>query len=151
VGGVQYNWFIERLALATACWKIVMFHHPPYTSCFTHSPSTTMAAWGFDNLGIDLVLSGHCHQYERIVKTRSAYVPHASEDFASAATITYVINGTAGTSLYGFNDIPDADSVIRNNTVHGALLIDASCNKLTGNFMSSAGVIIDTFELTKTP
>jgi hypothetical protein len=75
------------------------------------------------------------HDYERIVKNG----------------FPYFVVGTGGTSLYGFRDPPDPDSLVRFNTEFGALRIEATPTALTFIFFSIAGggggTLIDTYEL----
>ncbi len=58
-------WVEQEMANATEKWKIVMMHFPPYHSD-EYSPILRKAVGPlFDKHGIDLVLSGHIHQYFR--------------------------------------------------------------------------------------
>lgn len=72
----QYNWLEWALAKSTATWKIVVHHHPPYSSEADDHGNTFKAAstYGTDarNLvplyeayGVDFCLFGHTHVYER--------------------------------------------------------------------------------------
>ena len=54
------------LAASTAPWKIVYMHHPPYSS--SQHGSTPGMQWPFENWGASLVLTGHDHTYERILR-----------------------------------------------------------------------------------
>lgn len=68
----QYRWFEEKVRQSTARFKIVMLHHAPYSS-FISSPKTALR-WNFDELGVDLVLTGEGHGYERLVVDNIPYV-----------------------------------------------------------------------------
>ena len=67
VGSVQYNWFIDQLNLSTKKYRVVMFHHP-YVTGKSAGQSKTIPAmdWGFEALGIDLILNGHTHTNQHL-------------------------------------------------------------------------------------
>lgn len=63
----QLQWISAALARSTASWKVVAMHHPLYSS--QRPPSSYRRALLeplFAEYGVDLVLSGHDHGYERI-------------------------------------------------------------------------------------
>ena len=62
--------FLERkLAHATTTWKVVALHHPPYSAGYQGSSDEARAAFSplFERYGVQLVLSGHEHDYQRSV------------------------------------------------------------------------------------
>ena len=69
---VQGDWLRERLAAATERFKVVYFHHPPYTTS-TRGPVRDLR-WPFKEWGVSLVLSGHEHSYERFERRGLMYV-----------------------------------------------------------------------------
>jgi hypothetical protein len=81
---VQAQWLESKMKASTSKWKLVYFHHPPY-STGDHGDSQYMQ-WPFEKWGATAVLSGHDHVYERIEKNG----------------IPYFINGVGGNSLYDF-------------------------------------------------
>jgi len=101
-GTAQYKWLESDLRSTTATWKIVFHHHPPYASdhCAWSDPRGRKRLYGdmnvrrelvplYDRYGVDLVLSGHIHCYERTYPIRSGKLD-------AARGVTYVILGTAG-------------------------------------------------------
>ena len=76
-GSPQYTWLEEQIANSTAHWKIVMHHHPPYSSeendfgdinyqkSTEGSLDTRQLVPLYEKYGIDLVIFGHIHAYER--------------------------------------------------------------------------------------
>src|SRR5438105_3897204 len=58
----QGGWLQRALAASTACFKVVYFHHPPYSSGNFEVPRMR---WPFKGWGADVVLAGHDHLYER--------------------------------------------------------------------------------------
>jgi len=123
----EQSWLRTAATASTAAWQVVLFHHPPYSSGLTHGSSTAMR-WPFASWGIDLVVSGHEHDYERV----------------AAEGITYVVDGLGGAGIYRFGP-PITGSQVRYNASHGALRLDASETSLRGTFVSVDGVTQDTF------
>ncbi len=85
-------------------WKVVSWHEPYYT-CGQHIGEMTYAGWWpvFDQYGVDLVLNGHDHSYQRFkpinqsVSTTApvkAYGAHAGEGRCE------IVCGGAGAPLY---------------------------------------------------
>ncbi|MFZ1282434.1 MAG: T9SS type A sorting domain-containing protein, partial [Ignavibacteriaceae bacterium] len=121
---IQARWLKDELALSWSKWNIVTVHHAPYSSG-PHG-STLYAQWPYKLWGADLVLSGHDHDYERLV----------------VDSLTYIVCGTGGHSLYTFIDTING-SVFQYNSNYGALLIEANENKLTTKFYNVNGELID--------
>lgn len=128
----QFKWFAAAASRATSPWKIVILHTPPYTSDTTHTPGSTAMRWPFATYGIDLVYSGHAHDYERLL----------------VGGVNYVVTGTGGGPLYDFGT-PVSGSVIRYNANHGASFATADCSNFIGKFVNVYGDEIDSFHLTK--
>jgi hypothetical protein len=70
--GVMANWLRADLAANTNRWLIAFFHHPPYTKGSHNSDTEHELIEMRENFvpilesgGVDLVLSGHSHSYER--------------------------------------------------------------------------------------
>lgn len=83
----QLAWLDRALARAARPpWTVVVFHHPVYSHGLRHGPTPGLAALlgeRFSRAGVDLVLNGHEHLYER---TR-------------AGGVTYVVTGGGGAQL----------------------------------------------------
>ncbi len=65
----QVEWLEKELAASGSEWKICFFHHPLYSSGDTHGSDTKLRELLepiFLKHGVDLVLTGHEHFYERI-------------------------------------------------------------------------------------
>lgn len=128
-GSAQGVWLQTALGLSDAPWKIVVAHHAPYSSDVTHGSSAWMQ-WPFSTWGADVVMSGHAHDYERLLVS----------DFP------YIIGGFSGESLRGFGT-PLATSVVRYNAKFGAIKVTASQNKLAFRALSVDGDLIDAYKL----
>jgi 3',5'-cyclic AMP phosphodiesterase CpdA len=65
----QLKWLDDQLAASGSDWKICFFHHPPYSSGETHGSDETLRTQlepVFVKRGVNVVLTGHEHFYERI-------------------------------------------------------------------------------------
>lgn len=72
----QIEWLNDKLAADTAEWKIAFFHHPPYSSGSAHGSDTKLRQIVepiFLKHGVDVVLAGHEHFYERIKPQKGIY------------------------------------------------------------------------------
>lgn len=126
---VQAQWLKEALADSKATYKVVAFHHPPYSS--SEHGSNAWMQWPFAEWGATLVISGHDHVYERIVKDG----------------FPYIIDGAGGQSLYNLNTPVDG-SEVRYNCNFGALLVDMDDKSLTTRFITVKGGLVDTYTIT---
>ena len=73
----QMAWLDDDLASTDRAWKIVYLHHPPYSSGEHGSDTSlrTKLAPIVQNRGVQLVLAGHDHDYERMTPQNGvAYV-----------------------------------------------------------------------------
>jgi hypothetical protein len=135
IDSIQADWLNEQLAISTACYKLVYFHHPSYSS--GNHGSTEIMQWPFSTWGADAVLSAHDHNYERI----------------EANGIPYFVNGAGGGSLYSFANLgnlpAEATSVVRYNEDHGAMLVTATPSQITYQFYNAEGVLIDDYSVDK--
>jgi 3',5'-cyclic AMP phosphodiesterase CpdA len=65
----QLDWLRNELSNSGARWKICFFHHPIYSNSRHHGPDTDLRRRIepiFRENGVDVVLSGHDHVYERL-------------------------------------------------------------------------------------
>jgi len=72
VNGAMLTWLENDLAQNTQRWTVAFWHHPPYTKGSHDSDVETQliemrqnALPILEDAGVDLVLSGHSHSYER--------------------------------------------------------------------------------------
>jgi len=72
----QLEWLEKALSGSNSEWKIAFLHHPLYSSGKRHGPSLELREVLeplFVKHGVNLVLSGHEHFYERIQPQRGIY------------------------------------------------------------------------------
>ena len=126
----QGMWLKSELKTSNATWKIVLFHHPPFSSG-SHGNSAYMN-WPFFEWGANLVISGHDHDYERF----------------SIKGNTYIVNGMGGAEIRGFGKIIPG-SIKRYNKKYGAMLLDIT-TRINIKFISIDNVVRDNFTITIT-
>ena len=125
----QAIWLQTQLAASTSPWNVVYMHHPPYSSGANHG-STAVMQWPYQAWGADVVLAGHDHTYERILRDG----------------IPYFVNGLGGASIYTFST-PVTGSEVRYNGDYGAMLVEASDLQITFQFVTRTGVVVDAYTL----
>ena len=78
----QLRWLEETLAASDADWTVVAMHHPAFSAGFHGSDDDVREAFSstFERYGVDLVLAGHDHDYQRSVPIGG---------------VTYVVSGAA--------------------------------------------------------
>jgi hypothetical protein len=72
----QVEWLESELSKDTSKWKIAFLHHPPYSSGKQHGSDTSLREVIeplFVKHGVNLVLTGHEHFYERIKPQKGIY------------------------------------------------------------------------------
>ncbi len=124
----------------------------------------------FERYGVDLVLNGHSHSYERTYRikdlrglaatfdrnvnvtanTTGRYdgSPNSCPVFTKQGTI-YVVNGSGGQLGGRSPGFPHPATVYNNTTVGGSMLLDVNDNRLDAQFLQSDGTVQDKFTLMK--
>jgi hypothetical protein len=139
----QYRWFLRELqspAWSRAVWRFVLIHQPPYSQGWFEYhgdlPIREMLAPLIEPCGIDVVLSGHTHDYERLTLR-----------FGKQTTHFFVVGGGGGGLEEGpLSETPVMDRVIRRHHVGIFHLDNAS---LIFEAAAPDGEIIDRLEATK--
>ena len=131
VSATQTAWLEQQLSQSVATWKIAVFHHPPYT-CGGHSGDRRVAReWVplFEDYGVQLVLSGHDHNYQR---------------FAARNGVTYVVHGGGAAGLYSLRGCPSSyPRRVRALYQHGFLYVTASDEQLDVFAVDMRGRVAD--------
>jgi hypothetical protein len=131
VNSVQTDWLKRVLPASTAKWKVVVFHHPAWT-CGAYRSNTAIAqTWVplFERYGVQLVLSGHDHNYQR---------------FASRGGVRYIVHGGGGQHLYPIEPCPASYPTRRfARAVHGFLYLRATDTVLKVSSISRRRNVID--------
>jgi hypothetical protein len=135
VGDQQTHWLEDQLQSSSALWKIAVLHHPPYT-CGGHTGDLRVARrWVrlFEDYGVQFVLSGHDHNYQRFIARNG---------------VTYVVHGGGGAGLYPLHGCPSSyPTRMRSLLEHGFLFVELSDDQLYGYAVDIRGRVRDRFTL----
>ena len=124
----QGRWLQAQLAASTAPWRLVYFHHPPYSA--NVGADNAYMRWPFADWGASAVLSGHDHYYARI---------HTNN-------LVYFINGLGGDDLASISG-GSSPATARYTGDYGAMRAQATESNLVFHFITRAGAVMDTFAL----
>lgn len=135
----QKAWLKKEAGICNTPFKILFFHHPPYSSG-SHGNNGYMQ-WDFYSLGIDAILVGHDHIYERIEKK-------------GQEGMYYFVNGLGGKGTAPCNEHPlpsDEFNTFCYGENYGAMKATATRHKLAIEFYSidNAEKAIDRVEITR--
>ena len=127
-------------------WVFVMMHHASYSACHTHGSTPRLQNhWVplFEDYGVDIVFSGHDHNYERTFPIRDDQVVAADEG------VVYIVAGAFGAPPYTngsdwWTDVSVHGEVGNYVRVH----IDGTSLELKAYSMDGAQ-LLDTFTLQK--
>ncbi len=169
-------WLDNDLAANVRRWTVALWHHPPYTKGSHNSDTESQLIWARENLvpkleaaGVDLVLSGHSHSYER-----SRFIDgfYATPTLAGSGTVVDAGDGKeGGNGIYGKDygshrgavyAVPGSAGQISGGTLNhpvmftslnelGSMILDVSGNRMDAKFINSAGVVRDAFSIEKGP
>jgi len=131
-GSRQYAWLEETLAANTQPWLFVAFHVPPYSS-LSEEPEEMKVRETltplFEQYGVDVVFSGHHHNYQRSV----------------VDGVTYVVTGGGGAPIYQVTQA-DEHLLAYENTYH-LVYVTIAGDTLTGVSVTPEGEEFDRFTL----
>lgn len=180
--GTQVQWVKADLAANTnKDWVVAYWHHPPYTKG-SHDSDTESELVNIrknfirilERNGVDLILCGHSHDYERSKLMRGHYglensfdpvannlspstgrydgspdsCPYIKKTPDNEGTV-YVVAGSAGQlgatkAGYPHDALPVADA-----SHGGALVLQVEGNRLDARWIASDGVVRDQFTIVK--
>ena len=172
--GAMLTWLKNDLAATRQPWLIAYWHHPPYTKG-SHDSDTEynlidMRKYALPILeahGVDLVLTGHSHIYERSYLIHKAYETpsfskgkikdkgdgrlHGSGPYKKAHRkafdgAVYVVAGHGGAGVSQIGTHPLMYFVEQAN---GSCIVDVEGNKLTLRNLRHDGVVTDHFTIVK--
>ncbi|MFQ5641182.1 MAG: choice-of-anchor D domain-containing protein, partial [bacterium] len=173
----MWVWLAEDLASNDKDWTIAFWHHPPYSKG-THDSDVSKQSIMMRQLalpileegGVDLVLSGHSHTYERsfLIDGHYGFSDSLTSDmiidggngredgdgaFQKATVGTtphegavYVVTGCSGQSGGGSLDHP---VMIMSLQTLGSLVLDIDMNRLDASFINQDGSVQDYFTIKK--
>ena len=172
------EWLRRDLAANQQPWTIAVFHHPPYTKG-SHNSDDRSDSGGrmftirenilpiLEQSGVDLVLSGHSHMYERSHLTDCHYsssdqlktemlkfpedinrisVYHKNPKTKSHGGTIYAVLGSSS-KLSG--KVQNHPVMAVTKKLIGTMIIDIDNNKLDGYFISDHATVEDRFQINK--
>jgi Calcineurin-like phosphoesterase len=177
--GAMALWLQADLLASTRKWNIVFWHHPPYSkgSHDSDNPFEIEMIQMRQNVlpiletaGVDIVLTGHSHSYERSFlldghyglssnlkagmvldrgdggeSSHGAYVKRTLRKGANEGVV-YAVAGSSGQTVGGTLD--HKAMVVSLNTL-GSMVFDIDGDRLEGRFLSATGTVDDQFTIIK--
>lgn len=181
-GSEQMAWLIKDLENTKQRWKIVYFHHAPYTRGTYDSDvwenlkqPRLVVTPVLEKYGVDLVLTGHSHVYERSkpIKGYTGLVAdfnpaiHFTQTSsgkynatANSCPYMFTTNQTSNGVIYVVNGVGGATGAMRSNGPHpvmetsqpgigGSMIFDIEGGRLDAKFLTENGTITDQFTIFK--
>jgi myo-inositol-hexaphosphate 3-phosphohydrolase len=173
----MWTWLEADLASNDKFWNIAFWHHPPYSKG-SHDSDTESeliqmrerALPMLESYGVDLVLSGHSHSYERSFLMKGhygvsntladsmisdggdgrtdgdgAYLKFNTGDDPNSGAV-FIVAGSSGQLSPGPLDHP---VMFASFEMRGSVVLDVAGNRLESFFINSEGVISDYFSIIK--
>lgn len=134
----QEEWLREDLKNNHALCTLAYFHRPIFSSG-PHGPTREMRtiATILYNGGVDLVLNGHEHHYERFLPQTPAAVADSQKGFAE------IIAGTGGGRLRGVRDVLSPNSAFEIHGHFGVLKLTLGVGEYRHAFIDTHGRVWD--------
>jgi hypothetical protein len=149
----QYNWLVNTLqANQNKTWKIIFFHRPFYTiGNHAGEMNSYYNTWwkAFDDYGVDLIVNGHDHMYERtkpINRNSSTTTPVSSYGSNPGEGRCQIVCGGAGAPLYSATPTWFIQTY---QSKYNFCKFDVNGNSLCTTTFDNNGATIDNFCLTK--
>ena len=126
----QLDWLDRQLQITSSEWKVCFLHHPLYSDARYHGSDLDLRAVLtplFAKYGVNIVLSGHDHVYERIKPENGVY---------------YFVQGNSGELR--FHDLKSsADMAAGFDTDRGFMLVEIAGDKFYFQAISRTGQVVD--------
>jgi hypothetical protein len=174
-GSDMLQWLQQDLAATRQRWIIALLHHPPYTKG-SHNSDDDGDSHGrmrrvrenvvplLEQGGVDLVLSGHSHVYERSHLMACHY--GESQSFSQQMNLQQSAKGeyrkplerqpldgtlysVVGSSARADGGPLDHPAMTVAKSEAGSLMIDIAGDSLSGYFINTAGMVSDRYRITK--
>ena len=174
-------WIEQDLTKSRQRWKFVSFHHPAFHTSKEHYTEQRMRLLQplFERAGVDLVLAGHVHNYQRSLPLKFNPAPEGRDkrgrvngalsldrsfDGVSKTRpdgVIHLVSGGGGAKLYSLDlektveqlmkDHPDNYQPLTAKYVpeHSFTVIDMSPEALVVEQVNIGGKVVDSFRITK--
>jgi len=174
--GAMANWLRSDLQNNTKDWTVVFFHHPPYSKGSHNSDSESNLIEMRQNFnpiiedyGVDLVLCGHSHSYERSKFIDGHYGASTTFDSATMVVQSGSGQGAGAYTKSGTGPVPHAGTVytiagasgqVSGGTLNhpamwislnvlGSMVLDIDGNRLDAVYLDNNGAVRDSFTMLK--
>ena len=149
-GSRQYQWLVRDLERTAATWVICYFHHPLYSDS-SHGDGPLLQvhlAPLFDEYGVDVVLSGHDHTYQRTYPMRGGLVldDQMEPNYTDPQGTIYVVTGGGGATLYGLRP---SQRLAAGESRRHVVIFDVVGNELNLSAVDHNGSVFDRMKITK--
>lgn len=154
----QLAWLENDLKAASAdpsrVWTVVHFHFPAYSYGTDHGGTPEVVASFvplFDRYRVDLVITGHAHNYQRSYPLKNGVVTDSSRNaYSDPAGTIYLVVGTGGRNLRALRTSVPSWAAYGSDSEFGFLRVTVNGSTLTGEQIDDAdGQPTDRFTLTK--
>jgi hypothetical protein len=176
-GGAMLTWLEQDLATTSADWVVAYFHHPPH-SHGSHNSDNPSDSGGrmtemrenvapiLEDHGVDLVLTGHSHNYERSFLLDGHYGTSSTltgamildagdgriegdgayrqDGSGSHEGTVYVVAGSSGQATGGSLDHP---AMYTGHNLLGSVVLSIDGDRLDAVFLDDLGVERDYFTI----
>ena len=135
----QEDWLKKELADNPKLCSVAYWHHPRFSSGWHGMEPTLGPIWrALYDAGVDVIINGHDHGYER-------YVPQTPDAVVdSAKGMVQFIVGTGGGDLRGFSDLtPGKNSAFQVQGYFGVLKLTLGGGEWQSAFLDVSGRIWD--------
>ncbi len=179
-GAAMLTWLENDLLATTADWIIAAWHRPPYSKSFLHDSDLEAEEIAMredivpvlEDYGVDLVLCGHSHTYERSPLLDGHYGdsttlavtnlldagdgdPTSQGSYRKLSTgqgpregAVYIVAGSPS-DLRSFVPPAGHPAMVRSLVNYGTAVIEIDGDVLVGKFIDETGTILDSFRIEK--
>jgi hypothetical protein len=133
-GSPQETWLRGDLAAHPTDCTIAMWHHARWSSGHDGDSTFMQTMWkDLDDAGVEILLSGHSHDYER-------FAPQdADGSLDTADGVRQFVVGTGGAFFTGLGNSFDRNSQVHQNTTYGILQFTLRSDAYDWRFVPEAG------------
>ncbi len=141
-------WLGEVFATAGERWRLVVFHHPPYSigkhGCDERIQRALVPA--IEAAGVDVVFNGHDHLYSRTLPLVGGVPAEPGQ-----RGVVYVVSGSGGAALYETKKLAGQPPIYPayNNSVHSFSLVVIAGDALRFQQIDVGGAVLDEWSLSR--
>ena len=132
-GSPQETWLKADLAVHPSTCTLAFWHHPLFTSGQEGDTTSVRPLWqDLYNAGVELILNGHDHDYERFLPQTPTGVSDPTKG------IIEIVAGTGGAS-HTKPGTKQKNSVVFNNATFGVLMLTLAPTSFSWKFLPVSG------------